>query len=78
MCEEAMQLTYAYILSNRYGISIIQSGPKGRKEDPFEGCTSFEDIRTLNGIVYTSYKAACEALGFLDDEKACLECINET
>jgi hypothetical protein len=36
-----------------------------------------EDIRTLNGIVYTSYKAACEALGFLDDEKEWLDCINE-
>jgi hypothetical protein len=41
------------------------------------GCTSFEDIRILNGIVYTSYKAACEALGFLDDEKEWLDCINE-
>ena len=42
-----------------------------------QGCTSFEDIRTVNGVVHTSYKAACEALGFLDDDKEWLECTNE-
>ena len=34
-----------------------------------KGCTSFEDIRKVNGVVYKSYKAACEALGFLDDDR---------
>ena len=34
-----------------------------------KGCTSFEDIRTVNGVVHTSYKAACEALGCLDEDK---------
>ncbi|XP_040248155.1 uncharacterized protein [Aegilops tauschii subsp. strangulata] len=42
-----------------------------------KGCTCFEDIRTVNGVVHTSYKSTCEALGFLDDDKEWLECINE-
>jgi hypothetical protein len=42
-----------------------------------KGCTSFEDIRTVNGVVHTSYKEACEALGFLDDDKEWIDCINE-
>jgi hypothetical protein len=33
------------------------------------GCTSLEDIRTVNGIVYPTFKEACRVLGFLDDEK---------
>ena len=42
-----------------------------------KGCTSFEDIRTVNGVVHTSNKAACEALGFLDDDKEWIDCITE-
>jgi hypothetical protein len=41
------------------------------------GCTSFKQIRTVNGEVHTSYKSACEALGFLDDKKEWIECIKE-
>ena len=26
-------------------------------------------MRTVNGVVHTSYESACEALGFLDDDK---------
>ena len=36
-----------------------------------KGCTSFEEIRKVNGVVYKSYKAACEAVGFLDADKDC-------
>jgi hypothetical protein len=39
-----------------------------------KGCTSFKDIRTVNGVVHTSYT---EALGFLDDDKEWIDCINE-
>jgi hypothetical protein len=42
-----------------------------------KGCTSFEQIRTVNGVVHKSYKSACEALGFLDDDKEWIDCINE-
>jgi hypothetical protein len=31
-----------------------------------KGWTSFKYIRSVNGVVHTSYKATCEALGFLD------------
>ncbi|KAJ1295317.1 hypothetical protein BS78_01G215000 [Paspalum vaginatum] len=42
-----------------------------------KGCTSFEDIRTVNGVVHSSYKSACLALGFLKDDKEWIECIEE-
>ncbi|GJY94110.1 DNA helicase [Tanacetum coccineum] len=34
-----------------------------------KGCTSFEDIRTVNGRVYETFRAACDALGLLGDDK---------
>ncbi|GJV76883.1 DNA helicase [Tanacetum coccineum] len=34
-----------------------------------KGCKSFEDIRTVNDIVYVTFRAACEALGLLGDDK---------
>ena len=42
-----------------------------------KGCTSFEDIRTINGVVHPTYKSACQALGFLDDDSEWILCINE-
>jgi hypothetical protein len=41
-----------------------------------KGCTSFKDIITVNGIVYPTFKEACEVLGFLDDDKEWIDCIN--
>jgi hypothetical protein len=45
--------------------------------DTVKGCTSFEDIRTINGIVYPTFKEACRVLGFLDDDKEWIDFINE-
>ena len=42
-----------------------------------KGCTSFDDIRTVNGVVHPSYKSACHALGFLNDDNEWIECIKE-
>uniref|UniRef100_A0A0A9DYU4 ATP-dependent DNA helicase n=1 Tax=Arundo donax TaxID=35708 RepID=A0A0A9DYU4_ARUDO len=42
-----------------------------------KGCTSFEDIRTVNGIMQSSYKSACIALGLLNDDNEWIECIKE-
>jgi hypothetical protein len=33
-----------------------------------KGCTSYKDIRTVNGVEYPTFKEACRALGFLDDD----------
>ncbi|GKD62900.1 hypothetical protein Tco_1305008, partial [Tanacetum coccineum] len=33
------------------------------------GCTSFEDIRTVNKRLYPTFRSACEALGLLGDDK---------
>nr|XP_040256329.2 uncharacterized protein LOC120974039 [Aegilops tauschii subsp. strangulata] len=42
-----------------------------------KGCTSFEDIRTIDGVPHPTYKSACQALGFLDDDTEWIDCINE-
>lgn len=42
-----------------------------------KGPRSYEEIRTIKGIVYKTYKEACYALGLLDDDKEYIEAINE-
>ncbi|CAH1426925.1 unnamed protein product [Lactuca virosa] len=43
-----------------------------------KGPTCYEDIRTVNGTVYDSYKDACYALGLLDDDREYISSIQET
>lgn len=42
-----------------------------------KGCTSFEDIRTVDGVLYSSYKSACRALELLNDDNEWRDCIKE-
>ncbi|CAN1274857.1 ATP-dependent DNA helicase PIF1 [Linum perenne] len=42
-----------------------------------KGCTSFDDIKTVNGIVYKSFKDACGAYGFLSDDGEWNQCLQE-
>ncbi|KAH0712136.1 hypothetical protein KY289_008095 [Solanum tuberosum] len=41
------------------------------------GSTSFESIRTINGVRYDTYKEACYALGLLEDDKEWNDCLAE-
>ncbi|CAN1185361.1 hypothetical protein LINPERHAP2_LOCUS37497, partial [Linum perenne] len=41
------------------------------------GCGSFEDIKTVNGIVHESFKDACQAYGFLADDGEWNQCLQE-
>ncbi|KAK3229131.1 hypothetical protein Dsin_001012 [Dipteronia sinensis] len=34
-----------------------------------KGAQSFEDIRTVNGVTYETYKATCYVFGLLDEDK---------
>ncbi|KAL4321432.1 hypothetical protein AHAS_Ahas14G0109900 [Arachis hypogaea] len=42
------------------------------------GCKSFENIRTVDGVVYDSFKAACNALGLLSDDQEFINAIKKT
>lgn len=33
------------------------------------GCTCYEDIRTIDNIVYTTFREACYKLSLLEDDK---------
>ena len=41
------------------------------------GPQNYEAIRTVNGIVYNTYKYACYVLGLLDDDKEFIDGIKE-
>ncbi|XP_012842410.1 PREDICTED: uncharacterized protein LOC105962644 [Erythranthe guttata] len=47
------------------------------KEDSRRGCTSYEDIRTVGGNVYATFKDACYILGLLEDDKEYIGAIKE-
>ena len=42
-----------------------------------KGPTSFEDIRTVANIQYPTYREACFAMGFLQDDREYVEAIKE-
>ena len=41
------------------------------------GSTSFEDIRTVDGILQESFNKACIALGLLENDEMWINCMNE-
>lgn len=41
------------------------------------GCSSYEQIRTVNGVLYSTFKEACYALGLLEDDKEWDDCLKE-
>ncbi|XP_031107327.1 uncharacterized protein LOC116012010 [Ipomoea triloba] len=41
------------------------------------GPTSFEDIKTVQGVVYPTFRDACYARGMLDDDREYIDAINE-
>ncbi|KAG7589037.1 hypothetical protein ISN44_As07g013540 [Arabidopsis suecica] len=42
------------------------------------GPESFEDLKTVNGVVYKSFKETCYALGLLDDDQEYIDTIKTT
>ena len=42
-----------------------------------KGCTSFESIRTVNGILYNTFKETCVAMGFMDNDNESHVCLTE-
>ncbi|XP_015933942.1 uncharacterized protein LOC107460125 [Arachis duranensis] len=41
------------------------------------GCTTYESIRTVNGITYSSFQDACYSMGLLCDDREFITAINE-
>ncbi|XP_061367493.1 uncharacterized protein LOC133310559 [Gastrolobium bilobum] len=42
-----------------------------------KGCTSYEDLRTVNGVLFPTYKDVCYSLGLLDDDNEYIDAIEE-
>jgi ATP-dependent DNA helicase PIF1 len=42
------------------------------------GCTSYEDIRTVKGIVYNTFQEACSELGLLKDDQEFKDALKES
>ncbi|KAL9156089.1 hypothetical protein ABFS82_09G049500 [Erythranthe guttata] len=68
-----------------FSIGRITTVPPGKGEDFYlrlllniqRGCTSYEDIRTVSGNVYATFKDACYILGLLEDDKEYIDAIKE-
>lgn len=68
-----------------YSIGRIFYVPPGSGEKYYLRClltvvrgpTCYEDIRTVNGVVYKTFKEACYALGLLNDDKEYIDSIVE-
>ena len=41
------------------------------------GCTCYEDVMTVNGVVYAIFQVTCYAFGLLEDDKEFIEGMNE-
>ncbi|KAK9665754.1 hypothetical protein RND81_14G133600 [Saponaria officinalis] len=59
--------------NNGFAIGRIYHSSSGCGERP----TCYEDIRTVNGITYPSFREACYALGLLGDDKEYVDAIVE-
>ncbi|GJV83858.1 hypothetical protein Tco_1523756, partial [Tanacetum coccineum] len=53
------------------GVSFgnVGHGPRWTLPISSDRCQSFEDIRTVNNRLYTTFRVACKALGLLGDDK---------
>ncbi|XP_020973046.1 uncharacterized protein LOC107633545 [Arachis ipaensis] len=68
-----------------FSIGRLTHVPRGNGEDYYlrlllniqKGCLSFVDLWTVEGVVYTTFKEACYALGLLQDDKEFIDAILE-
>ena len=42
-----------------------------------KGCTSYQNLRTVDNIAYSSYEEAYQAMGLLADDKEFIDAIKE-
>jgi len=42
-----------------------------------KGATSYEDLRTISGVLYPTFKDACQAMGLLGDDSEWREALRE-
>ncbi|XP_025647859.1 uncharacterized protein [Arachis hypogaea] len=74
-----------FIVNKFFPFARLTHVPRGNDEDYYlrlllniqKGCTSFEDLRTVDGVAHSSFKEACYALGLLQDDKEFIDAIIE-
>ncbi|XP_071705259.1 uncharacterized protein [Rutidosis leptorrhynchoides] len=64
--ESALREHHHYILRN---VAVV--------DNPVKGPTSYQDIRTVNGKVCSTFKDACYEMGLLDDDQEYIDGIKE-
>ncbi|CAH1439022.1 unnamed protein product [Lactuca virosa] len=70
---DARKLTYVEFPTK----FVWHRGDRIWKPRKVKGPKSFEEIRTVNGEEYSSFRDACYALGLLDDDKEYIDAIKE-
>ncbi|KAL2992795.1 hypothetical protein AAZX31_10G068400 [Glycine max] len=75
--DEARNLTYSQFVSKFVPPTTEELFYLRMMLGSCKGPTSFEDIRTVANIQYPTYREACFAMGFLQDDREYVEAIKE-
>nr|KAJ0226239.1 hypothetical protein LSAT_V11C100049790 [Lactuca sativa] len=76
--SEARELTYVEFPTKFVWVLEEKESRKSHWSNSFvKGPTSFDEIRTVNGETYSSFRDTCYALGLLDDDKEYIDAIKE-
>ncbi|XP_072076796.1 uncharacterized protein [Arachis hypogaea] len=78
-CNKSNAIKYLFKYVNkgpdREAVGVTKEASSG--EDAQRGCTTYESIKTVNGITYSSFQDACYFMGLLCNDREFITAINE-
>ncbi|XP_072087306.1 uncharacterized protein [Arachis hypogaea] len=78
-CNKSNAIKYLFKYVNkgpdRIAVGVTKEASSGENDQ--RGCTTYESIRIVNGITYSSFQDACYSMGLLCDDKEFIIAINE-